>query len=66
MILLFLLLKTLQPTGNKDKFKLFNMNFERPDTSGLRLNMLTTTLEKILIIKIMVPCVLKTTFWFQQ
>lgn len=46
MILLFLLLKTLLPTGNEDKFKLFNLAFERPDASGLRLNMLTTPLGK--------------------
>ena len=58
MILLFLLLKTLQPTGNEDKVKLFNMTFERPDASGLRLNMLTTKLEKNpLSIKILAPSV---------
>lgn len=58
MILLFLLLKTLQPTGNEEKFKLFNMTFERPDASELRLNTLTTKLEKNpLSIKILAPCV---------
>ena len=58
MILLFLLLKTLLPTGNEDKFKLFNLTFERPDASGLRLNMLTTPLEKNpSSITIPAPCV---------